>query len=78
MRVLISPVLVIVRLFFFFFFFRFYLFGCIRSQLWHVESLLHHAGSFVVALGLSYPVSCGILVPWPEMNLSLLHNKVDS
>ena len=52
------------------------LFCCVGSKFWHSESLLHHAGSFVVgqklkfwwvssgvtACGLSCSVACGIVV----------------
>ena len=30
---------------------------------WHAGSSLSHAGSVVVACGLSFPKTCGILVP---------------
>ena len=53
-----------------------FLFCCVGSKFWHSESLLHHAGSFIVgqklkfwwvssgvtACGLSCSVACGILV----------------
>ena len=42
------------------FIYLFNLFGCVRSQLWHAGSLLHHAGSFILARGLLS--SCGVWV----------------
>ena len=41
------------------------LFGCIRSQLGHVDLLLWCRDSLVVVCGLSCPTACGILVPGP-------------
>ena len=41
-----------------------YLFGCVRSQLWHGDLIFAHTGFFlVVACRLYCCMACGILIP---------------
>ena len=64
--ILVPPMKCILHTYFFFNIYVFiHLFGCIRFQLWHLRSLLCHAGSFLAEHGFSNSVlqtqscSCG-------------------